>query len=48
MDTRRFGKNINEGVVDYNFKVFGFDNVYIVSTSLFLTYSQAHPTLTLI
>jgi choline dehydrogenase-like flavoprotein len=29
MGTTRFGKNKNEGVVDYNFKVFGLDNVYI-------------------
>lgn len=48
MGTTRFGKNINEVVVDYNFKVFGLDNIYIVSTSLFSTYSHAHPTLTII
>lgn len=48
MGTTRFGKNIKDGVVDHNFKVFGMDNVYILSTSLFSTYSHAHPTLTLI
>jgi hypothetical protein len=48
LGTTRFGKNSLEGVVDYNFKVFDLNNVYIISTSLYPTYSHAHPTLTLI
>lgn len=48
MGTTRFGKDSLEGVVDYNFKVFGLNDVYVISTSLFPTYSHAHPTLTLV
>ena len=48
LELHRFGKISLEGVVDYNFKVFDLKNVYVISTSLYPTYSHAHPTLTLI
>jgi choline dehydrogenase-like flavoprotein len=35
-----------DGVVDANLAVFGAENLYVASTSVFPTSSQANPTLT--
>jgi hypothetical protein len=42
--TTRIAATANEGVVDSNLKVFGTDNIYICSSSLFPTSGQANPT----
>jgi len=44
----RFGTDKEDGVVDNNCKVFDTDNIYILSTSVFPSYSHAQPTFTLI
>jgi hypothetical protein len=42
--TTRIGESIEDGVVDRNLKVFGVDNLYICSSSVFPTSGQANPT----
>ena len=42
--TTRIAKTVEEGVVDYNLKVFGLDNLYVCSSSVFPTSGQANPT----
>ena len=42
--TTRIAKSIEEGVVDSNLKVFGTDNLYVCSSSVFPTSGQANPT----
>lgn len=42
--TTRTGKSPDEGVVDYDLKVFGTKNLYVCSSSAFPTSSQANPT----
>ncbi|MGY8914118.1 MAG: GMC family oxidoreductase, partial [Flavobacteriales bacterium] len=42
--TTRIGNHENEGVVDSNLKVFGTTNLYVCSSSVFPTSSQANPT----
>jgi hypothetical protein len=42
--TTRISKTPNEGVVDYDLKVWGTKNLYVCSSSVFPTSSQANPT----
>lgn len=42
--TTRIGNTVREGVVDRDLKVFGTNNVYVCSSSVFPTSSQANPT----
>lgn len=42
--TTRIGKSVEEGVVDSDLKVFGLDNLYVCSSSVFPTSGQANPT----
>lgn len=42
--TTRISKNSNEGVVDTNLKVWGTQNIFVCSSSVFPTSSQANPT----
>ncbi len=42
--TTRIAENANIGVVDKNLKVFGTENVYVCSTSVFPCSGQANPT----
>ncbi|MDR7145316.1 GMC oxidoreductase [Rhizobium sp. BE258] len=42
----RMGSNRQDGVVDRNLKIFDLQNAYIASSSVFVTSSQANPTLT--
>lgn len=42
--TTRIAKNNDEGVVDYNLKVFGTQNLYVCSGSVFPTSGQANTT----
>lgn len=42
--TTRMAKNSDNGVVDFNLKVFGTNNLYVSSASNFPTSSQANPT----
>ncbi len=42
--TTRIGRNAKEGVVDDQLKVFGSDNVYVCSSSVFPNSGQANPT----
>ena len=44
----RISNNKNDGVVDENLKVYDTEGLYILSTSVFPSYSHAQPTLTLI
>jgi hypothetical protein len=46
--TTRMAHSANEGVVDKNLKVFGFDNLWLVSTSVMPTGGAANPTMTLL
>ena len=48
LGTTRFGKTSFDGVVNYNFELFDLKNVFVISSSLYPTYSHAHPSLTLI
>lgn len=42
--TTRISRNPSEGVVDYDLKVWGTENLYVCSSSVFPTSSQANPT----
>ena len=42
--TTRIAKSPEEGVVDENLKVFGTENVFVCSSSVFPTSGQANPT----
>jgi choline dehydrogenase-like flavoprotein len=42
--TTRIGSSVREGVVDSNLKVWGANNLYVCSSSVFPTSSQANPT----
>lgn len=42
--TTRIASSANDGVVDPNLKVWGTDNLYVCSSSVFPTSSQANPT----
>ncbi|MBD2359406.1 GMC family oxidoreductase [Tolypothrix sp. FACHB-123] len=46
--TTRMASTPNSGVVDENCKVYGLNNLYIASSSVFPTSSYANPTLTLL
>lgn len=46
--TTRMANDPSQGVVDADCRVFGFDNLYIASASVFPTSSQANPTLTVV
>lgn len=48
MGTTRMAKSSSEGIVDTNLKVFGIDNLYIASNSVFPHSGSANPTLTLL
>jgi choline dehydrogenase-like flavoprotein len=48
MGTTRMGDHERNGVVDYNGKVFGVDNLYIAGSSIFTTSGSANPTLTIV
>jgi choline dehydrogenase-like flavoprotein len=43
----RMGKDESEGVVDSNLKIFGTDNVYVLSNAVFPSLGAVNPTLTL-
>jgi choline dehydrogenase-like flavoprotein len=47
MGMTRMSNNDQDGVVDNKCKVFDTDNLYILSTSVFPSYSHAQPTFTL-
>jgi hypothetical protein len=47
MGGTRMSESANDGVVDKNLKVWGHDNMYICSTSVFPTGSHSNPTLTM-
>ena len=47
MSTCRMGKTPEQGVVDPDLKVFGTDNLYILSNAVFPSGAAANPTLTL-
>ena len=42
--TTRIARNARDGVVDENLKVWGTNNLYVCSSSVFPTSSQANPT----
>ena len=46
--TTRMATNSTEGVVDSNCKVFGYDNLFVSSASVFPTPSHANPTFTIV
>jgi choline dehydrogenase-like flavoprotein len=46
--TTRMSDSPSQGVVDRNCRVHGLDNLYIASSSVFPTSSQANPTLTIV
>lgn len=46
--TTRMSIDPKEGVVDENCRVHGIDNLFVASSSVFVTSSQANPTLTII
>jgi len=46
--TTRMSENPSQGVVDRNCRVHGLGNLYIASSSVFPTSSQANPTLTIV
>lgn len=46
--TTRMARSYREGVVDENAKVFGVENLYVCSSSVFPTSSHANPTLTIV
>jgi len=46
--TTRMAINSTEGVVDANCKVFGYDNLFVSSASVFPTPSHANPTFTIV
>ena len=46
LGTTRMSSNPSEGVVDRDCRVFGFDNLYVASSSVFPTSGSANPTLT--
>jgi choline dehydrogenase-like flavoprotein len=46
--TTRMGSSAHDAVVDRNLKCFGLDNLYVASSSVLPTSSQANPTLTTI
>ena len=45
--TTKIGKNRSDGVVDKNLKLFGFNNVYIVGSSVFPSNGYTNPTWTI-
>lgn len=45
--TTKIGKNRNDGVVDKNLKMFGFNNIYIVGSSVFPSNGYTNPTWTI-
>jgi len=47
MGGTRMSATVNEGVVDSNLKVWGHDNIYICSCSVYPTTSHSNPTLTM-
>lgn len=47
MGGTRMSKTAGEGVVDNNLKLWGHDNIYVCSSSVFPTGSHSNPTLTL-
>ncbi|MEC4880693.1 MAG: GMC family oxidoreductase [Scytonema sp. PMC 1070.18] len=48
MGTTRMGSTPDDGVVDFNCKVFGIDNLYIAGSSVFPTGGNANPTYTIL
>lgn len=46
--TIKMGSSSTEGVVDNNLKVFNYDNLYVCSSAVFPTSSNANPTLTIV
>lgn len=46
--TARMGRSPEEGVVDADARVFGLDNLFLASSAIFPTSSQANPTLTIV
>jgi choline dehydrogenase-like flavoprotein len=48
MGTTRMGVSAKDGVVDGNCRVFGHDNLYIASSSVFRTGGYANPTFTIV
>ncbi len=48
MGGTRMSANASEGVVDGNLKVWGYENLYVMSASVFPTGSHSNPTLTLL
>lgn len=45
--TTCFGKNHNSGVIDENFRVFGYDNLHIVDSGIFPFPTKSNPQLTI-
>ena len=48
MGTIKMGSSSTEGVVDNNLKVFGYHNLYVCSSAVFPTSSNANPTFTIV
>ena len=46
--TIKMGSSSTEGVVDNNLKVFKYDNLYVSSSAVFPTSSNANPTFTIV
>jgi len=48
MGTTRMSRSAADGVVDPDLRVFGADNLYVLSSSVFVTSGVANPTLTIV
>lgn len=48
MGTTRMAASESDGVVDSNLKVYGSDNLYVASSSVFPRYGYSNPTLTIV
>jgi choline dehydrogenase-like flavoprotein len=48
MGTTRMGDSAKDGVVDGNCRIFGHENLYIATSSVFRTGGQANPTFTIV
>jgi len=48
MGTTRMGESISNGVVDRDLRLFGYENMFVIGSSVFTTSGAANPTLTIV